>query len=95
MFPDLSSVAPDIPSDERGTQPAIREILAFRFPGLSEVLALSISIPPGPSDALQEAKNAKRGHVFTALLMFAGAAAGLFFAAPAWFICLGWQVGDG
>lgn len=89
MFPDLSAVTPDIPSDERGTQEAIREILAFRFPGASEVLALSVSIPSGPSDALQEAESAKRGHAFIALLMMAGAAAGFFFASPVWFIWLG------
>ena len=89
MFPDLSSVTSDIPTDVRGTEEAIREILAFRFPTASEVLSLSISIPPGPSAALQEAKNAKRDHVLTALLMIAGAAAGLIFATPVWFLWLG------
>lgn len=89
MFPDLSAVTPDIPSDERGTQEAIREILAFRFPGAAEVLAVPVSVASGPSDALQEAKSAKRGHAFIALLMMAGAAAGFFFAAPVWFIWLG------
>lgn len=89
MFPDLSSVTSDIPTDVRGTEEAIREILAFRLPTASEVLSLSISVPPGPSSALQEAKNAKRGHALTALLMAAGAAAGLIFATPVWFLWLG------
>lgn len=89
MFPELSSVTPDIPTDVRGTEDAIREILAFRFPTASDLLSLSIPIPPGPSAALQEAKNAKRSHSFTALLMMAGAVAGLVFATPIWFIWLG------
>jgi len=93
MFPDLSAITLDIPSDERGTQEAIREILAFRFPGTSEVLALSVSVPPGPSDALQRARSAKRGQALIALLMMAGGVTGLFFAAQIWFIWLalaGW-----
>lgn len=89
MFPDLSSVTPDIPTDVRGTEEAIQEILAFRLPTASEVLSLSISVPPGPSAALQEAKSAKRGHVITALLMIAGATAGLIFAAPLFLLWLG------
>ena len=89
MFPDLSSVSPDIPTDVRGTEQAIREILAFRFPTASDVLSLSVSVPPGPSRALKEAKAAKRDYVITAFLMIAGAAAGLIFAAPLWFLWLG------
>ncbi|MGA0615657.1 topoisomerase DNA-binding C4 zinc finger domain-containing protein [Paracoccus sp. KR1-242] len=89
MFPDLSSVTQHISTDVRGTEEAIREILAFQFPTASEVLSLSITVPPGASPALQEAKNAKRGHVLTALLMIAGAAAGLTFATPVWFLWVG------
>jgi DNA-binding helix-hairpin-helix protein with protein kinase domain len=89
MFPDLSFVTPDIPTDVRGTEEAIREILAFRFPTASDLLSLSIAIPPGPSAALREAKNAKRGHFLTALLMIVGAVAGLVFATSIWFIWLG------
>lgn len=89
MFPDLSSVSSDIPTDARGTEEAIREILAFRFPTASDVLSPSVSVPPGPSVALEEAKAAKQGHVLTALLLIAGAAAGLIFATPVWFLWLG------
>jgi DNA-binding helix-hairpin-helix protein with protein kinase domain len=89
MFPDLSSVTSDTPTDVRGTEEAIREILSFRFPTATDVLSLSISVPPGPSPTLQQAKDAKRGHAITALLMIAGAAAGLFFATPVWFVWLG------
>lgn len=86
MFPDLSTVTPDIPSDEQGTLDAIREILAFRFPGVAEILALPVSKPSGPSDLLQQAKDAKRDQRFIALLMLAGAAAGLIFGPVGWFI---------
>lgn len=90
MFPDLSAVTPDIPMDERGTQEAIREILAFRFPGAPEVLSLPVSVTPGPSEALRQAKSAKSGQMLVALLMLAGAAAGPFvLPAPAWFIWAG------
>lgn len=89
MFPDLSAVTPDIPSDERGTQEAIREILAFRFPGVAELLAQQVPSVSGPSDALQEAYSAKRGHTLIAVFMMAGATAGLYFAAPLWFLWLG------
>ncbi|PTW45711.1 topoisomerase DNA-binding C4 zinc finger domain-containing protein [Rhodovulum kholense] len=89
MFPDLSSVSPNILTDVSGTEEAIREILAFRFPTASEVLSLSVSVPPGPSAALRKAKNAKRGQALKALLMIAGAAAGLTFATPVWFLWFG------
>lgn len=92
MFPDLSSVTLGIGTDVRATEEAIREILAFQFPVTSDMLSLSMSIPPGPSDALQREKNAKRGHAFTALLMIAGAAAGLYFVTPVWFIWVGLAV---
>lgn len=58
MFPDLSFVTPDIPVDARGTEEAIREILAFRLPTASDILSLSNSIPPGPSGTLRLVQSA-------------------------------------
>lgn len=89
MFPDLSSVTPDIPTDALGTEEAIREILEFRYPTASEVLAVSISVPLGPSTALQEAKKAKRILVLSAFFLIAASAVGLIFAAQIWFLWLG------
>lgn len=104
MFPDLSSVTPDIPTDVRGTEEAIREILAFRFPTASEVLSLSISVPPGPSGTLKQmqtvhqatqvalreaAEKAKRSSTVKGLVMMAGAATGLVVASPLFLIWFG------
>ena len=90
MFPDMSGVTPDIPTDERGTQEAIREILAFRFPGAAEVLSLSVHVTVGPTEALRQSKTSNRNQMLVALLMLAGAAAGPFILpAPAWFIWAG------
>lgn len=87
MFPDLSAVTPNIPTDARGTEQAIREILAFRFPAVGDLLpAVTVR---GASSALNEAKSGKRGRALLGLLMMGGAVAGFIFAAPAWFIWIG------
>lgn len=88
MFPDLSSVAPNIPTDARGTEQAIREIIAFRFPTIAELLP-SAPAALGASNALKEAKSGKRGRALLGLLMMGGSAAGLAFAAPVWFLWIG------
>lgn len=88
MFPDLSTVALNIPSDSRGTEQAIREILAFRFPTLADLFPqLSTSARWG-SRALLKAKSVKLGRAFMGLLMIAGAVAGFIYAPFVWFIWL-------
>lgn len=87
MFPDLSAVTPNIPTDARGTEHAIREILAFRFPAVGDLLpAVTVR---SASSALNEAKSGKRGRAFLGLLMMGGAVAGFIFAAPAFYIWIG------
>nr|WP_245231202.1 topoisomerase DNA-binding C4 zinc finger domain-containing protein [Zongyanglinia huanghaiensis] len=87
MFPDMSAVTPNIPTDARGTEQAIREILAFRFPAVGDLLpAVMVR---GASSALSEAKGGKRGRTLLGLLMMGGAVAGFIYATPVWFIWIG------
>ena len=88
MFPDLSAVTPNIPSDKLGTEQAIREILAFRFPTVADLLPPAPT-PRGASAALNEAKSGKRGRALLGLLMMGGAVAGFIVAIPAWFVWVG------
>lgn len=88
MFPDLTTEEPDIPTDVRGTEQAIREILAFRFPTVADLLPAAAT-PRGASNALREARSGKRGWAFVGLLMIGGAVAGFIFAASAWFVWIG------
>ncbi|TDK50415.1 helix-hairpin-helix domain-containing protein [Antarcticimicrobium luteum] len=88
MFPDLTGVEPNIPTDSRGTEQAIREILAFRFPTVADLLP-AVAAPRGASNALREAKSGKRGRAFLGLLMMGGAVAGFIYAAPVFYIWIG------
>lgn len=88
MFPDLTAVEPNIPSDARGTEQAIREILAFRFPTVADLLPAAAA-PRGASNALREARSGKRGRALLGLSMMGGAVAGFIYAAPAWFVWIG------
>jgi DNA-binding helix-hairpin-helix protein with protein kinase domain len=87
MFPDLSAVTPNIPTDARGTEQAIREIIDFRFPVIGDLLP-TVTVR-GASSALNEAKSGKRGRAFLGLLMMGGAVAGFIFAAPVFYIWIG------
>ncbi len=87
MFPDLSAVIPNIPTDARGTEQAIREIMAFRFPVAGDLLP-TVTVR-GASSALNEAKSGKHGQTFLGLLMMGGAVAGFIFAAPVFYIWIG------
>lgn len=89
LFPDHSAVSPDIPTDTRGTEQAIREIQAFRFPTLADLLPQSAAKLRRGSSALREARNGARGRALIGLLLIAGAGVGLYHAAQIWFIWLG------
>ncbi|MFC6687795.1 helix-hairpin-helix domain-containing protein [Jhaorihella thermophila] len=91
MFPDLTAVEPNIPTDARGTEQAIREILAFRFPTVADLLP-AVAAPRGASNALREARSAKRGRALFGLLLMGGAVAGFIYAAPAWFVWIGMAI---
>lgn len=88
MFPDLATVDPYIQTDERGTEQAIREILAFRFPTVADLLPTA-AVPRGASNALRVARSGKRGRALLGLFMMSGAIAGFIFAAPVWFLWIG------
>ncbi len=88
MFPDLTAVEPNIPADARGTEQSIREILAFRFPTVADLLPAAAT-PRDASDALREARSGKRGRALFGLLMMGGAVAGFIYTAPAWFVWIG------
>jgi len=88
MFPDLTAVEPNVTTDARGTEQAIREILAFRFPTVADLLPAAAT-PGAASNALREARSGKRGRAFLGLLMMGGAVAGFIFAIPAWFVWIG------
>ena len=85
MFPDLSAVIPNIPTDARGTEQAIREIIAFRFPKLEQLLhAPTVIVGPSPGlrKAKTEEKSQSRLHGI-GVLMIAAAVIGGFFAGSA------------
>lgn len=88
MFPDLTNVSSSIPTDTPGTENAIREILAFRFPTLADLLP-SVATPRGASSALREARRGKNGHALMGLIMMGCAIAGFVYATPMWFIWIG------
>src|SRR5690606_3165921 len=88
MFPDLTVVERSIPTDAPGTEQAIREILAFRFPTVADLLPAPAT-PRGASSALSEARSGKHGRVLMGLLMMAGAVAGFIYAPPALILWIG------
>lgn len=88
MFPDLTNVEPNIPTDERGTEQAISEILAFRFPTVADLLPTAVT-PRSTSDSVRAARSGKQGRALLGLLMIGGAVAGLIYATPMWFIWIG------
>lgn len=88
MFPDHTAVAPSIQTDTRATEQAIREILAFRFPTVGDLLAAAPT-PVGMSNALNAAKGNAAWSAFVGIMMMGGAGTGLVFLSEAWFILLG------
>lgn len=88
MFPDLTSITPNIPADSRGTEQAIREILAFRLPIVADLLPTATT-PRGASSTLSEARNEVRARAFFGLLLIGGAVAGFIYATSAWFVWIG------
>lgn len=88
MFPDLTAVEPNIPTDERGTEQAIQEILAFRFPAVADLLPAAAP-SRGESSALREARSEKHGRTLKGTLMMACAVAGFIYAARAVWVWIG------
>ena len=88
MFPDLSAVTPIISTDKSGTDQAIREILAFRFPTVGDLLP-QLAATPKISTALSEARRGKWGRALLGLIMIGGALPGFVYASPVWFIWIG------
>ena len=88
MFPDIIASAPNIPTDARGTEQAIRDILAFRFPRVADLLP-AVATLHGASSSLLEARSRKSGQAFLGFLIMAGAVAGFIFAPFAWFVWIG------
>jgi DNA-binding helix-hairpin-helix protein with protein kinase domain len=88
MFPDLTTVEPNIPTDEHATEQAIREILAFRFPTFADLLPVAATLSSA-SNSLRAARRGKRWRALLGLLMMGGAVAGFIYAAPAWFLWIG------
>lgn len=88
MFPDLTAVEPNIPTDARGTEQAIHEILAFRFPTVTDLLPTAAS-PSKASNTLSEARSGKQRRALFGLLMMCGAVAGFIYSAEAWYVWIG------
>lgn len=88
LFPDMSVAIPNISSDARGTEQAIREILAFRFPTVKDLLPVTAT-PRGASSALREARSGKSVRALLGLLMMGGAVAGFIYAASVFYIWIG------
>lgn len=88
LFPDLTSVQPNITSDVRGTEQAIREILAFHFPTVADLLP-SVPMPLGTSNALDNARSTKLEQTARGLLMMCCAVPGLIYSVEAWFVWIG------
>lgn len=88
MFPDLSVALLNISTDARGTEKAIQDILAFRFPTVVDLLS-SPTTTLSASDVLRAAKNGKRGRALLGLFMMGAAATGFIYAAPIFYIWIG------
>ncbi|CNK39592.1 putative DNA-binding protein [Yersinia enterocolitica] len=88
MFPDLSVALPNISTDARGTEKAIQDILAFRFPTVVDLLYFPTTTS-GASDVLRKAKSSKRGRALLGLFMMGAAATGFIYAAPIFYIWIG------
>lgn len=88
MFPDLSTVETNIPTDERGTEQAIREILAFHLPTIADLLPVTVT-PRSTSDSVRAARSGRHERTLIGLIMMAGSIAGFIYAAPMWFIWIG------
>lgn len=88
MFPDLTTSESNIPSDARGTEQAIREIMVFRFPTIADLLPVAAT-PRSASNTLRDARSGKVGWELLGLSMIGGAIAGLIYLAAAWFIWMG------
>ena len=88
MFPDLSTVESGTRTDDVGTEQAIREILAFSFPTVEDLLP-TLAMPRSASRALSDARSKKYGRLLLGLLKMGGALAGFSYAPAAWIVWVG------
>jgi DNA-binding helix-hairpin-helix protein with protein kinase domain len=88
MFPDLLAALPNIPTDARSTELAIREILTFRFPTAIDLLPIP-ALPPDASHVLREAKSNKDGRALLGLFMMGAAVIGFIYAGSIFYIWIG------
>lgn len=88
MFPEATASEPNIQTDARGTEQAILEIIAFRFPTASDLLP-AVTAPRGSSRALRAAMDEKIFRALIGLLMMACAVPGFIFFLQVWFVWVG------
>lgn len=91
MFPPSAAVEPSVQTDARGTEQAIREIMAFRFPTASDLLP-TVTAPRGTSRALRAAMDGKILRALIGLLMMACAVPGFIYFFQVWFVWVGLAV---
>ena len=85
MFPDLSVPKSNIPTDTRGTQQAIREIEAFRFPKVSDILNC-VQLASKASSSVSKARAAKAWGTTGGVCIIAAALAAFIYFPGGWII---------
>ena len=87
MFPDLAVSTSYVQTDTIETERAIQEIMAFKFPEVSEFLPQP-SIPPGASSALRQVKSTKAERIFKGVFVLIVAGLVLAGAPQLWLLSL-------
>lgn len=87
MFPDFSAAGSYTPTDKLGTEQAIQEIFAFRFPTVAEILP-QLGTDRGVSSTLREARSARLGRMFMGVLAVSGSGLAFLGAPEMWFLWL-------
>ena len=93
MFPDLTYIAPHFASNVQGTDQAIKEIVDFRLPAISDILPVPSKNPLDGSDALKRAKRDARFQALVGMAALIGGGALMYSSASfafIWFLLAGW-----
>lgn len=88
MFPDSTAHEFNIMPDTRGMEQVISDILAFRFPTVTDLFSAT-TITHGVSNLSPKNKKWNGCQALIGLLMMAGAVAGLLYATKAWILWIG------